>query len=77
MEWKKEEKKVINHRGEELRIGDTIEIISETIESGKSLGTVTIGEIVTITGFSDNGRIMYHHSVLALPVHSNVYKLIR
>jgi len=64
--------KVINHKGIELKIGDKIKIISEYLGT-KALANVEINEILIITGFSDDGKIMYHHNTLALPVNSNVY----
>jgi hypothetical protein len=57
---------------ETLKIGDKILIVSEKLGS-KILANVEEGEIVTITGFSDDGKIMYHHNSLALPVNSNIY----
>ena len=38
------------------------------------LANVDKGEVVTITGFSEDGKIIYHNGVLALPVDSDVYK---
>ena len=64
--------KVTNHKGIELEVGDCIKIISEYIGS-KALANVELDEILTITGFSDNGKIMYHNNTLALPVNSDVY----
>ena len=60
---------------ETLKIGDKILIVSEKLGS-KILANVEEGEIVTITGFSDDGKIMYHHNSLALPVNSNIYRKI-
>jgi len=57
---------------ETLKIGDKILIVSEKLGS-KILANVEEGEIVTITGFSDDGKIMYHHNSLALPVNSDIY----
>ena len=57
---------------EPLKIGDKILIVSEKLGS-KMLANVQKGQIVTITGFSDDGKIMYHHNSLALPVDSNIY----
>ena len=57
---------------EELKIGDSILIISDKL-GNKSLTTVEKGEIVVITGFSEDGKILYHHNSLALPVNSNIY----
>jgi hypothetical protein len=67
--------KVTNHKGIELRVGDKIIIISDKL-GDRSLSTVTLGEVLTITGFSDNGKILYHHNSLALPINSNLYKKI-
>jgi hypothetical protein len=41
------------------------------------LANVEEGEIVIITGFSDDGKIMYHNNSLALPVFSDIYKIIK
>jgi hypothetical protein len=64
--------KIVNHQGVELCVGDRIKIISEQIK-GKSLANVSIDEIVTITGFSEDGKILYHHNTLALPTNSDIY----
>jgi hypothetical protein len=57
---------------EDLKIGDKIKIITDKI-GNKTLANVEKDEIVTITGFSDDGKIMYHNNSLALPVNSNIY----
>jgi len=57
---------------ENLKIGDKIKIITDKI-GNKALANVEKGEIVTITGFSDDGKIMYHNNSLALPVNSEIY----
>ncbi len=64
--------KVINHEGIELEIGDKIQIVSENLKE-KSLGMLTVGEVITITSFSEDGKILYYHNSLALSVNSNVY----
>lgn len=64
--------KVINKFGIELKIGDKLLIQSEKIGT-KLLANVEKGEIITITGFSNDGKILYHHNALALPVDSDVY----
>jgi hypothetical protein len=64
--------KVINHKGIELCVGDKIKIISDKINN-RTLVTVELNEIITISAFSDNGKILYHHNSLALPVNSDVY----
>jgi hypothetical protein len=61
---------------EKLKVGDKVLITSDKLGT-KSLGTVEKGEIVVITGFSEDGKIMYHHGSLALPVNSNIYIKIK
>jgi hypothetical protein len=56
----------------ELKVGDKILIISDRI-GNKLLGTVEKGDILTITSFSEDGKIMYHHGSLALSVNSDIY----
>ncbi len=67
--------KVINHRNIELKIGDKIKIITDRIEK-RLLANVSLGEIVTISGFSDDGKIIYHNNTLALPTNSDSYEKI-
>ena len=55
-----------------LKIGDKILITSDKI-GNKLLANVDKGEVVTITGFSEDGKILYHHNSLALPVNSDIY----
>jgi len=64
--------KVINHNNVELKIGDFIKIISDRNEK-KLLANVDFGDCVLITGFSEDGKILYHHGTLALPVFSDIY----
>lgn len=64
--------KVINKFGIELKIGDKLLIQSDKIGT-KALANVEKGEVITITGFSNDGKILYHHNTLALPVDSDVY----
>ena len=64
--------KVINKFGIELEIGDRLLIQSDKIGT-KVLANVEKGEVITITGFSNDGKILYHHNTLALPVNSDVY----
>ena len=64
--------KVVNKFGIELKIGDKLLIKSEKIGT-KVLANVDTGEIITITGFSEDGKILYHHNTLALPVNSDIY----
>jgi len=64
--------KVVNKFGIELKIGDKLLIQSEKIGT-KVLANLDKGEIITITGFSEDGKILYHHNTLALPVNSDIY----
>ena len=56
----------------ELKIGDKIKIIKDKL-GNKVLANVDIDEILVITGFSNDGKIMYHNNSLALPVNSDIY----
>jgi hypothetical protein len=57
---------------QDLKIGDKIKIIKDKL-GNKVLANVDIDEVLIITGFSDDGKIMYHHNSLALPVNSDIY----
>lgn len=57
---------------QDLKVGDKILIVSDKI-GNKTLANVEKGEVVTITGFSEDGKIMYHNNSLALPVNSDIY----
>ena len=63
---------VINNSGVELKIGDKIKIVKEKLRN-KTLSNVTLGEVLTITGFSEDGKILYHNENLALPMNSDIY----
>jgi hypothetical protein len=67
--------KVVNKFNVELTIGDKILIIDDKL-GDKVLANVQRNEVVIITGFSDDGKIMYHNRSLALPVNSNIYRKI-
>lgn len=67
--------KVTNHQGVELKVGDRIKIISDKLHT-KMLANVDLNEEVIITGFSDDGKIMYHHNTLALPTNCDIYTKI-
>jgi len=58
-----------------LKVGDKILIISDRI-GNKLFANVELGEIVTITGFSEDLKILYHHNTLALPNNTSIYKKI-
>lgn len=64
--------KVTNHQNVELEVGDLIKIVSDRNDR-KLLANVDLGESVMITGFSEDGKILYHHGTLALPVFSDIY----
>jgi hypothetical protein len=68
-------KTVINKFNVELRVGDKILITDDKL-GDKVLANVEKDEVVIITGFSDDGKIMYHNISLALPVNSNIYRKI-
>jgi hypothetical protein len=65
--------RVLNKFNVELRIGDKI-IITKNKLGNKILANVEIDEVIIITGFSDDGKIMYHNQSLALPVNSEIYR---
>ena len=56
----------------DLKVGDKILIVSDKI-GNKTLANVEKDEVLVITGFSEDGKIMYHHNSLALPVNSDIY----
>jgi predicted mannosyl-3-phosphoglycerate phosphatase (HAD superfamily) len=65
-------KKVTNKFGIELKIGDKLQIVSDKL-GNKMLANVDKDEVISITGFSEDGKILYHNNSLALPVNSDVY----
>ena len=67
---------VINHKGVSLSVGDKIIIVSDKL-SNRTLAMVDIGEVLTITGISNDGKILYHNRSLALPTNSDVYEKIK
>ena len=64
--------KVITKSNIELSIGDNLLIVSDKL-GNKMLANVDKDEVITISGFSDDGKILYHNGVLALPVDSDVF----
>ena len=68
-------KKVTNKSNVDLLIGDKLLITSDKL-GNKMLANVEKDEIITITGFSDDGNILYHNNSLALPVNSDIYTKI-
>jgi len=72
----KKMKKIVNHKGVELQVGDRIKIVLNHLGT-KALANVELGEEIIITSISEDRNIMYHHNTLALPVNSDIYiKLI-
>ena len=65
-------KKVTNKFGVELKIGDRLQITSDKL-GNKMLANVDKDEVISITGFSEDGKILYHNNSLALPINSDVY----
>ena len=51
---------------------DKIKIVKDRL-NGKFLTNVSLDEVLVITGFSEDGKIMYHNKSLALPVDSDIY----
>jgi hypothetical protein len=64
--------KVITKYNIELSIGDKLLIVSDKL-ANKMLANVDKDEVITITGFSTDGKILYHNGVLALPVDSDIF----
>lgn len=64
--------KTVNHKGVELQVGDRIKIVLDHLGK-KALANVELGEEITITSISEDGKIMYHHNTLALPINSDIY----
>ena len=60
---------------EELKVGDKVLIINDRI-GNKLLANVELGEIVTVTGSSEDHKIIYHHNSLALPNNNRIFKKI-
>ena len=56
----------------ELKIGDKIQIITDRI-GNKLLANVEMGEVIIITGFSKDRKIIYHHNSLALPNDNSLF----
>lgn len=56
----------------DLKVGDKLLIVSDRI-GNKMLANVEKGEIIVITSFSEDGKILYHHGCLALPTNSDIY----
>ena len=57
----------------QLKIGDKLLIVTDRI-GNKLLANVELGEVITITGFSEDRKILYHNNSLALPNNSTIYK---
>ena len=66
-------KTVINNFDLEIKIGDKLKITSNRI-GNKMLANVEKDDVIIVSGFSDDGKILYHHNTLALPVDCNIYK---
>jgi hypothetical protein len=62
----------MNH---DLQIGDLIEIISDRV-GNKLLANVDLGEVIMVTGMSDDRKIIYHHGSLALPNSEKIFRTI-
>jgi hypothetical protein len=62
----------MNH---DLQIGDRLEIISDRV-GNKLLANVELGEVITVTGMSDDRKIIYHHGSLALPNSEKIFRTV-
>lgn len=56
----------------DLKVGDKLLIINDRVK-GKLLSNVYLGEIITVTGFGQDNKFLYHHSSLALPIMDGIY----
>lgn len=56
----------------DLKVGDRLLIINDRL-NGKLLSNVHLGEVIIITGFSENYKFLYHHGSLALPLSNEIY----
>ena len=56
----------------DLKVGDKLLIINDRLNS-KLLSNVYLGEEITITGFGENKKFLYHHNSLALPIVDSIY----
>jgi hypothetical protein len=56
----------------DLEIGDRLLIINNKLGE-RTLGTVHLGEVIVITGFSEKKNFLYHHGSLALPIVDGIY----
>ena len=59
----------------DLQIGDRLEIISDRI-GNKLLANVELGEVITVTGLSQDKKIIYHHGSLALPNSEKIFRTL-
>ena len=66
---------VVNNFGLQIKIGDKLLITSDRI-GNKMLANVDKGEIIIVSSFSDDSKIIYHHNTLALPVNADIYTKI-
>lgn len=64
--------KVRNKYGIEIQVGDRLQIKHDRL-AGKLLANVEKGEIIVVTSFSEDGKILYHHNSLALAVDSDFF----
>ena len=56
----------------ELKVGDKIQIVTDRVGT-KLLANVEMGEVITITGFSEDRKIIYHNNSLALPNNNSLF----
>jgi hypothetical protein len=56
----------------DLKIGDRLLITNNKLGE-RTFGTIRVGEIITITGFPENKKFLYHHGSLALQIVDGIY----
>ena len=57
---------------DDLKIGDKLLIINNKL-GDRTFGTINVGEVITITGFGENKKFLYHHGSLALQIIDGIY----
>lgn len=58
-----------------LNIGDKLLIISNKL-SNRSLALLNTGDVITVTGVSDNNKIVYYCNSLAIPNNKLLFRKI-
>jgi len=56
----------------DLKIGDRLLITNNKL-GDRTFGTIEVGEVIVITGFSEKKNFLYHHGSLALQIIDGIY----